>query len=322
RYGRRDNLYKARLKILVKALGATEFARQVDEEWTYLKNGPATLTADEVARVAAHFAPPAYETLPADDLCHLANLREDAAFARWVGRNVHAHRVPGYAAVTLSLKKAGSAPGDATADQMEAVADLAERYSFGELRVSHEQNLLLPDVTQRELYTVWHRAKAAGLASPTVGLLADLIACPGGDFCELANARSLPVAAAIRERFADLDELHDIGELEINISGCVNACGHHHIGHIGLLGVEKRGEDWYQVSIGGRQGKDLHFGEIIGPAFPADEIPDVVERLVETYVAYRRAGERFNDTVDRLGAEPFRRSTYGTPNEEREVANA
>jgi sulfite reductase (NADPH) hemoprotein beta-component len=312
RYGRRDNLYKARIKILVQALGIREFARQVEEEWAYSKDGPATLTDAEVARVSGHFPAPDYETLPADDLCHLANLREDKAFVRWVGRNVHAHKVPGYAAVTLSLKKPGHAPGDATAEQLEAVADLGERFSFGEVRVSHEQNLVLPDVPQRELYTVWHRAKAAGLATPTVGLLADMITCPGGDFCELANARSIPVAKAIQDRFDDLDYLHDIGELELNISGCVNGCAHHSIGHIGILGVDKNGEEWYQVSIGGDQGNDAAIGTVIGPAFAAADVVDVVERLIVAYLHLRHADERFVDTVRRLGLAPFRDAAYQT----------
>jgi sulfite reductase (NADPH) hemoprotein beta-component len=312
RYGRRDNLYKARIKILVQALGIREFARQVEEEWTYSKDGPATLTDAEVARVSGHFPAPEYETLPADDLCHLANLREDKAFARWVGRNVHVHKVPGYAAVTLSLKKPGRAPGDATAEQLEAVADLGERFSFGEVRVSHEQNLVLPDVPQRELYTVWHRAKAAGLATPTVGLLADMIVCPGGDFCELANARSIPVAQAVHERFDDLDYLHDIGELELNISGCVNGCAHHSIGHIGILGVDKNGEEWYQVSIGGSQGNAAAIGEVIGPAVAAAKVAEVVERLILAYLDLRHADERFIDTVRRLGQEPFRAAAYQT----------
>jgi sulfite reductase (NADPH) hemoprotein beta-component len=310
RYGRRDNLYKARIKILVQALGVQEFARQVEEEWAYLKDGPATLTDQEVARISSHFAAPAYETLPADDLCHLANLREDKAFTRWVERNVHAHKVPGYAAVTLSLKKPGRAPGDATAEQLEVVADLAQRYSFGEIRVSHEQNLVLPDVPQRELYTVWHRAKAAGLATPTVGLLADMITCPGGDFCELANTRSIPVAKAIQERFDDLDYLHDIGELELNISGCVNGCAHHGIGHIGILGVDKNGEEWYQVSIGGDQGNHAAIGNVIGPAIAATKVAEVVERLILAYLDLRHADERFIDTVRRLGIEPFRDAAY------------
>jgi sulfite reductase (NADPH) hemoprotein beta-component len=316
RYGRRDNLYKARIKILVQALGVREFARQVEEEWQHLKDGPQTLTQDELARVAAHFAPPKYETLPADDLCQLAHLREDKAYSRWVERNVRAHKVPGYASVTLSLKKPGVAPGDATAEQLEAVADLARRYSFGEVRVAHEQNLVLADVPQRELYTVWHLARAAGLATPTIGLLADLITCPGGDFCELANARSIPVAEDILKRFDDLDYLHDIGELELNISGCMNGCGHNAVGHIGILGVEKHGEEWYQISLGGNQGNAAAIGQAIGPAVPAAEVTNVVERLIETYLALRHTGERFIDTVQRLGHTPFRDAAYQAPSHE------
>jgi len=322
RHGRRDNAFKARIKILVKALGGEEFARQVEAEWSSLQGGPSTLTEAEVERVSAQFGPPAYETLAADDLCHLAHLREDKAFARWVERNVQSHKVPGYAAVTLSLKKPGTAPGDASSEQMEAAAELAERFSFGEIRVAHEQNLILADVPQRELYTVWHRAKAAGLASPTVGLLQDLIACPGGDYCALANARSLPIAAAIQERFADLDYQHDIGEFALNISGCMNSCGHHHLGAIGILGVDKNGEEWYQVTLGGRQGTDARIGEVIGRSFAAVEVPDVVERLIGVYLAARHADERFIDTVDRLGFEPFRAAAYPNTHQSRRVANA
>ena len=321
RHGRRDNAYKARIKILVKALGSEEFARQVEEEWSHLAGGPQTLTQAEVDRVSDQFVPPAYETLPADDLCHLANLKDDKAFARWVDRNVHGHKVPGYAAVTLSLKKPGAAPGDATSEQMEAAADLAERFSFGELRVTHEQNLILADVPRRELYTVWHRAKAAGLASPTVGLIQDLIACPGGDFCGLANARSLPIAAAIQERFENLDYQHDIGELELNISGCTNSCGHHHLGAIGILGVDKNGEEWYQVTLGGRQGNQARIGEVIGRSFAAAEIPDAIERLISVYLAHRHADESFLDTFDRIGEDPFRTAAYPNPNQSRRVAN-
>jgi len=316
RYGRRDNMTKARIKILVKALGAVEFARQVAEEWSFLKDGPNTLTATEVERVAAQFAPPAYENLPAEDLCHVANLREDPAFARWTARNVHKHRTAGYAAVTLSLKGLRAAPGDATAEQMEAAADIAERYSFGELRVSHEQNLLLPNVPLRELYTVWHLAKAAKLASPVTGLLGDLIACPGGDFCELANARSLNVAADLQERFEDLNLQHEIGEIDLNISGCMNACGHHHIGHIGILGVDKHGAEFYQVTLGGRQGHGLAFGEVVGPAFPVDEVGEAVERIVGVYLAHRIGHERFIDTFDRIGLPPFRRAAYNETDKE------
>jgi sulfite reductase (NADPH) hemoprotein beta-component len=325
RHGRRDNAYKARIKILVKALGREEFARQVDAEWSHLKNGPSTLTPAEVARVSAQFAAPKYETLASDDLCHLAHLHEDKAFARWVERNVQAHKIAGYASVTLSLKKSGAAPGDASSEQMEAAAELAERYSFGEIRVSHEQNLILADVPQRELYTVWHRAKAAGLASPTVGLLQDLIACPGGDFCGLANARSLPIAAAIQERFEDLDYQHDIGELELNISGCMNSCGHHHLGAIGILGVDKNGEEWYQVTVGGRQGNAARIGEVIGRAFAAAEVPDAVERLIGAYLAHRHVDEHFIDTYDRIGEEVFRNAAYlpkpAHPHQTRKVAN-
>jgi sulfite reductase (NADPH) hemoprotein beta-component len=320
-HGRRDNAYKARIKILVKALGIDNFAQQVEAEWLHLKDGPATLTEAEVARVSAQFGAPDYDTLADGDLCHTANLKEDKAFARWVERNVHAHKVPGYAAVTLSLKKPGAAPGDATSAQMEAAADLAERFSFGEIRVSHEQNLILADVPQRELYTVWHRAKAAGLASPTVGLIQDLIACPGGDFCGLANARSLPLAAAIQERFEDLDYQHDIGELELNISGCMNSCGHHHLGAIGILGVDKNGEEWYQVTLGGRQGNGARIGEVIGRAFAAAEVPDAIERLIGVYLAHRHADERFIDTFDRLDIEVFRNAAYPSPAAQRRVAN-
>jgi sulfite reductase (NADPH) hemoprotein beta-component len=321
RHGRRDNAYKARIKILVKALGREEFARQVEAEWAHLENGATTLTDAEVTRVATQFAAPSYENLAENDLCHLAHLREDKAFSRWVERNVHAHKVAGYAAVTLSLKKPGAAPGDATSEQMEAAADLAERYSFGELRVSHEQNLVLADVPQRELYTVWHRAKAAGLAAPTVGLIQDLIACPGGDFCGLANARSLPIAAAIQESFEDLDYQHDIGELALNISGCMNSCGHHHLGAIGILGVDKNGEEWYQVTIGGRQGNAARIGEVIGRAFAASEVTNAVERLIGAYLARRHADERFIDTFDRLGIEVFRNAVYPAPAHQRRVAN-
>ena len=325
RYGRRDNAFKARIKILVKALGREEFARQVEAEWAHLKDGPATLTVAEVERVAAQFVAPAYETLAEDDLCHLTHLREDKAFSRWVERNVQAHKVAGYAAVTLSLKMPGAAPGDASSEQMEAAADLAERYSFGEIRVSHEQNLILADVPQRELYTVWHRAKAAGLAAPTVGLIQDLIACPGGDFCSLANARSLPIAAAIQERFEDLDYQHDIGELELNISGCMNSCGHHHLGAIGILGVDKNGQEWYQVTLGGRQGNDARIGEVIGRSFSAAELPDAIARLIGAYLAHRHADERFIDTFDRIGIEAFQSAAYTQtrphPHQSRRVAN-
>ena len=310
RFGRRDNLYKARIKILVKALGSPAFAEQVDAEWAHLIDGPQTLIEREVQRVASHFKAPFYEKLPPFDSGYLNRLSQDRAFGRWVDRNVHPHRVGGYAAVSFSLKSPGRAPGDATAEQMDAVAELAERYSMGELRVSHEQNLILADVRQSDLFALWQAAKLHGLATPTIGLLTDIIACPGGDFCGLANARSIPVANAIQERFAELDYLHDIGELALNISGCMNSCGHHHLGHIGILGVDKNGEEWYQITIGGQQGNATRIGEVIGRSVSAAEVTDVVSRLIETYLTLRHEDERFIDAVHRLGLEPFRDAAY------------
>jgi sulfite reductase (NADPH) hemoprotein beta-component len=319
RHGRRDNLYKARIKILVKALGIDAFRAQVEAEWAHLRGSESTLTDEELTRVTAHFAPPPYEPPSDEDQALAFQLAADRAFERWFQRNVHAHRRPGYRAVTLSLKKTGVPPGDVTAGQMDLVADLAERYSFGELRVSHEQNLILADVRERDLLPLWRRAREAGLATPNVGLLTNVVCCPGGDFCALANAKSIPVAEAIQRRFDDLDYLHDIGELDLNISGCMNSCGHHHIGHIGILGVDKNGSEWYQVSIGGEQGINATLGQVIGPSFAAAEMPDVVASLVETYLAIRHADERFVDTVHRAGLAPFRAGVYG---ELREVANA
>jgi len=310
-YGRRDNKYKARIKILVKALGVEEFTRQVEEEWADLKDGPETLTEEELARVSAYFAPPAYETLtPIDPLAAHA---DNQAFANWLKRNVKPHKVPGYASVLLSLKKTGVPPGDATAEQMDFVADLADRYSFGELRVTHEQNLVLADVKQSDLFTVWTQAKSRGLATPNIGLLTDIISCPGGDFCSLANAKSIPIAAAIAERFDKLDFQHDIGDIELNISGCINACGHHHVGSIGVLGVDKDGSEWYQVSIGGSQGNNAAIGKIIGPSFSGLQMPEVISRLLHVYVRDRIEGERFVDTAQRLGITPFKEHVYATP---------
>jgi sulfite reductase (NADPH) hemoprotein beta-component len=327
RYGRRDNLYKARIKILVKALGAEEFARQVEEEWALTKDGPDTLTDLELARVSAYFAAPDYGTRPADDAEFDLHLSKNAGFARWAGRAVNAHRVPGYRAVVLSLKKTGVPPGDATAEQMDLVADWSERFGFGEVRVSHEQNLILPDVRADELFTLWEEARKAGLATPNLGLLTDIIACPGGDFCSLANAKSIPIAEAIQRRFDDLDFLHDIGELNINISGCMNSCGHHHAGHIGILGVDKDGEEWYQISVGGADGSQAGrgrsaIGKVIGPSFKADDMPDVISRLVDIYLEKREAEERFIDTVGRLGIAPFKSGVYGSPLRVREGAPA
>ena len=311
RYGRRDNKYKARIKILVKELTPAVFAQKVEEEWAHLKDGPATLISEEVERIEARFTRPQYQSLPADSVDYEMALAARPGFAAWVKRNVHAHKVRGYAAVTLSLKKTGVAPGDATADQMDAIAALADSYSFGELRVSHEQNLILADVRKADLVALWEAAKKLGLATPNIGLLTNIIACPGGDFCSLANAKSIPVADAIQRRFDDLDYLHDIGELDLNISGCINSCGHHHVGHIGILGVDKAGEEWYQVSIGGSQGVDASLGKVLGPSFAQEEIPDVVEKLIDCYLARREGDEeRFIDTVRRIGLEPFKQQVY------------
>ncbi len=319
RYGRRDNLNKARVKILVKERGPDKFREEIEAEWTHLKDGPATLIPEEIERVQARFTRPAYEKLGSDPEKLGSDPNRDksgsdpnfSAFAAWAKRNVHPHKVPGYAAVTLSLKKTGAPPGDVTADQMDAIAGLADRYSFGELRVSHEQNLILADVRSRDLAALWREARALGLATPNVGLLTNIICCPGGDFCALANAKSIPVAQAIQERFDDLDYLHEIGELDLNISGCMNACGHHHVGHVGILGVDKNGEEWYQVEIGGNQAPGA-LGKVIGPAFARADIPDVIERLIDTYLEHRDSeAERFVDVVQRIGIEPFKERVYG-----------
>ncbi|MED5149070.1 nitrite/sulfite reductase [Pseudomonas aeruginosa] len=311
RYGRRDNKYKARIKILVKALGIEAFAREVEEEWQHLRDGPAQLTAEECQRVAERFVLPRYLPPAGGELAYGSARAADPAFARWASRNVQAHKVPGYASVVLSTKPGASAPpGDVTAEQMERVADWAERYGFGEIRVAHEQNLVLPDVRLENLHALWREACAAGLGTPNQGLLSDIIACPGGDYCALANAKSIPIAQGIQQRFEDLDHLHDIGELSLNISGCMNACGHHHIGNIGILGVDKNGSEWYQVTLGGAQGKDSALGKVIGPSFSAAEVPAVIERIVETFTDLRVGPERFIDTFNRVGLEPFKARVY------------
>lgn len=312
RYGRRDNKWKARIKILVKELTPEQFRAEVEEEWAHLQDGPGTLTADEVQRISGRFTRPAHRHIPAEALNHARTLAHDRGYANWVSRNVHPHRMPGYAAVTLSLKKTGTPPGDASAEQMDAVADLADRYSFGELRVSHEQNLILTDVEMNDLPAVWREAKALGLATPNIGLITNIISCPGGDFCSLANAKSIPVAEAIQRRFDDLDYVYDIGELDLNISGCMNSCGHHHIGHIGILGVDKQGAEFYQISIGGAQGNDSSLGKVLGPSVSQSEVPDVIEKLIERYLALRDGdAERFIDVVRRVGIEPFKEHVYG-----------
>ena len=309
RHGRRDNLYKARIKILVRSLGEG-FVQEVRQEYAAIRAQGGGFVARpvpeaEIARVSATFAwqPPGPHA-PTEDP------DGPPAFRRWLGRNVQAHRLPGLRAVTLSLKRPGLPPGDATADQMEAAAALAERFSHGELRVSHDQNLLLPWVRAQDLPALWYAAAERGLARPNIGLLTDLIACPGGDLCALANARSIPIAQALAERFEDLDEQHDIGDIDLHLSGCINSCGHHHSGHIGILGVDKDGQEWYQLTLGGSDGSTLSGaatpGRVIGPSFRADEIVDAVEAVVEAYRRERATGERFIEAVRRLGTAPFR----------------
>jgi len=311
RYGRRDNKYKARIKILVKALGIDAFAREVEEEWQYLMDGPAQLTDAEYQRVASAFVPPTYRDLSNTDLAFGTHLSESPAFARWVLRNVQPHKVPGYASVVLSTKPGGDAPpGDVTAEQMDAVALWSEQFGFGEIRIAHEQNIVLPDVPKSDLYALWCLACEQGLGSANIGLLTDIIACPGGDFCALANAKSIPIAQAIQARFDDLDYLHDLGDISLNISGCMNACGHHHIGNIGILGVDKNGSEWYQITLGGAQGKHSALGKVIGPSFSADEVPEVIERIIDTFACYRESEELFVDTVQRIGLEPFKEAVY------------
>ncbi|MCP1479028.1 sulfite reductase (NADPH) hemoprotein beta-component [Pseudomonas chlororaphis] len=311
RHGRRDNKYKARIKILVKALGIEAFAKEVEEEWQHLKDGPAQLTEAEYQRVASAFVPPLYERQPATDLDYGSRLAEEPAFERWVAHNVQPHKVPGYASVVLSTKPgSASPPGDVTAAQMEAVADWSEAFGFGEIRIAHEQNIVLPDVPKTALHELWRLAGEQGLGCANVGLLTDIIACPGGDFCALANAKSIPIAQAIQARFDNLDYLHDLGDISLNISGCMNACGHHHIGNIGILGVDKNGSEWYQITLGGAQGKHSALGKVIGPSFSAEQVPGVIERIIATFVRYRESEELFVDTLQRIGLEPFKERVY------------
>ncbi|WP_278420452.1 nitrite/sulfite reductase [Stutzerimonas kunmingensis] len=310
RYGRRDNKFKARIKILVKALTPEVFAERVNAEWAHLKDGPTTLTEAEVQRVSKFFVDPQYKALEDQDAA-LAQLdAEHPGFARWRQRNVVAHKKPGYAAVTLSLKSTGVAPGDVTDKQLDAIADLADRYSFGEVRNSHEQNMILADVEQAKLFELWHELRELGLATPNIGLLTDIICCPGGDFCSLANAKSIPIAESIQRRFDNLDYLFDLGNIDLNISGCMNACGHHHVGHIGILGVDKKGAEFYQVSLGGSSGRDASLGQILGPSFAQDSMPDVIEKIINVYVEQRTEDEQFIDTYRRIGIDPFKERVY------------
>ena len=303
--GRRDNIFKARIKILANALGPEEMRRRVEAEFAEIKkSGTLEVSAEELARIDAYFAPPAFETLP-DTMPD-----GDAAFRAWAKTNIHAHRVPGYAIATISLKPIGGVPGDASAEQLDAIADLMDAFAIPEIRVSHEQNLVLPHVRKRDLPAIHARLSGLGLATPNAGLITDIICCPGLDYCDLANARSIPIAQAIAERFADLDRQHDIGELKIKMSGCINACGHHHAGHIGILGVDKKGVEYYQLQLGGSGAEDASIGGILGPAFGEHEIADAVERVVDLYLAERKPGERFLDTYRRIGMAKFKAAAY------------
>ncbi|KZX53418.1 sulfite reductase [Halioglobus sp. HI00S01] len=311
-HGRRDNKYKARIKILVKAMGIDAFREAVEAEWAHLKDGPTTLTDAEIERASSFFTEPEYAQIDAAaaEVALAEQGASDPIFANWVKRNTVAHRVDGYRIVNISLKATGYAPGDITDQQLELVADLADRFSFGELRSTHQQNLVLADVPMADLYELWQTLQKSGLATANIGYLTDMICCPGGDYCALANAKSIPVAESIQARFDDMDYVYDLGPLELNISGCMNACGHHHIGHIGILGVDKKGEEFYQVCLGGSQSKDASIGKILGPSFKQEDMADVMEKILGTYVDLRTEEENFLDTYRRVGIAPFKEKVY------------
>lgn len=304
--GRRDNKYKARVKILVHEIGTDEFRCRVEAEFARLDGPSVNADPEELARIESYFTPPAYQSLPDDSQALAVAKAANPDFARWVDTNLTPHRVPGYSAVTISLKPVGLAPGDATSEQMRLVADLAERYSFDELRVTHAQNLVLPHVRKDDLFAIWQALVPVGLATANLGLITDIIACPGLDYCALATARSIPIAQAIAQRFADVERQASIGELNIKISGCINACGHHHVGHIGVLGLEKRGIESYQITLGGEATENASIGEILGPGLPAEEVPNAIEAIVGVYERHRHDGERFIETVKRVGLVPFK----------------
>ncbi|MBK9185421.1 MAG: nitrite/sulfite reductase [Moraxellaceae bacterium] len=309
-YGRRDNKYKARIKILVKALTPEVFAQKVEAEFLHTNTAELRVPAQELNRLASFFTEPAYAALNDNPDALTQNLNDNKAFALWFSHNTHAHKKAGYRIVTLSLKKTGVATGDITSEQMEAVADLADKYSFGEVRTTHEQNIVLADVRQEQLFELWQQVSALGFATANIGFLTNIICCPGGDFCSLANAKSIPIAEQIQRRFDDLEEVYNIGELDINISGCMNACGHHHVGHIGILGVDKKGSEFYQVSLGGSSGHDASLGSILGPSFEAEEMANVVEEILNTYLDNRQENERFLETYRRIGIAKFKERVY------------
>jgi sulfite reductase (NADPH) hemoprotein beta-component len=310
--GHRQNIYKARIKILVNTVGVEAFTEMVEEEWQHLKDTALELPADEIAHIKDFFTPPAYDVLAHDDPAYEEKRLNDRAFALWAQNSVHPHKMPGYAIVTVSLKPEGGIPGDATSEQMEAMADLADHYSFGELRVAHEQNIVLADVRQRDLHALWQELQRHGLATANVGLLTDIIACPGLDYCNLANARSIPIAQRISDRFRDLDRVNDIGKITLNISGCINACGHHHVGNIGILGVDKKGVEAYQITLGGSADENTEIGKIVGPSFDEHQVVDAIETIVNTYLEIRKNGETFIETYRRVGLAPFKETLYAT----------
>ncbi|MDA7794851.1 nitrite/sulfite reductase [Porticoccaceae bacterium] len=312
RYGNRDNKYKARIKILVKAWTPEVFAKRVEEEWANIKDGPSTLTDAELTRVTGFFSAPDYHDIDSTiaDQSLAAQAAENNAFSRWLERNTELQKQSGYRSVTLSLKPAGVAPGDVTDTQLETIADLADQYAFGELRATHNQNVVLTDVLYSNLFELWQTAKQSGLATPTIGTINDMICCPGGDYCSLANAKSIPVAEDIQRKFSDLDYVYDLGDLELNISGCMNACGHHHIGHIGILGVDKKGKEWYQIQLGGSANKSASLGKVLGPSLSREEITDGIEKLLDVYVENRIADESFLNTYQRIGIDKFKERVY------------
>ncbi|WP_101675608.1 nitrite/sulfite reductase [Alloalcanivorax mobilis] len=310
KYGNRDNKFKARIKILVKALGPEKYRELVEAEFAELKGGAMTLTEEEVARIKNCFQTPEYRS-GVDSTALQSALDENRAFNRWFHTNTRAHKQAGYRAVVLTLKKTGRVPGDVSDEQLDAIADLADRYSFGEARNTHQQNMVLADVAADQLFEVWQQLDALGFATPNLGLITDIVACPGGDLCSLANAKSIPIAEGIQRRFDDMDFVHDLGPLDVNISGCMNACGHHHIGHIGILGVDKKGKEFYQITLGGRGDKLSHIGEKMGPSFEADEVTGVIDKIIRLYVDNRLENEPFIDTYERIGMDPFKEAVYG-----------
>jgi sulfite reductase (NADPH) hemoprotein beta-component len=321
-YGRRDNLYKARIKILIKAIGAEQFSKEVEQQWLASNDKSSEFIAQEWERVSKSFVRPAYQKLNNQSLFEMIATvpgKEQKAFSKWLERNTKKHQAPGYFSVIISLKNhQGSAPGDISSEQMLAVAQLAKEYSFSEIRVTHEQNLVLAHVEQEHLYALFTKLKEHRLAKANIGLLTDMIVCPGGDFCSLANAKSLPIAAAIAQQYEDLDYLFDLGDLSINISGCINSCGHHHVANIGILGVDKDGSEWYQITLGGEQGNETAIGKVIGPSFSAEQVPDVIERIIHVFEKHRINQENFLQTYQRVGVEPFKQNVYQKEQKETE----